>query len=134
MTDVAPRMVPQPNALNRPYWTGGANGELLIQHCTKCGHWNHPPAASCPVCGGEVRAEAVRGTGTVYTFTVNHHPFNPTVPVPFVIALVELDEQADLRVVTDIVNCEPDAVSIGMPVRVLFEQHGEVFVPLFEPA
>ena len=75
----------------------------------------------------------VSGKGRVFTYTVNHHPFNPEVPVPYVIAIVELVEQKGLRFTTDIVNCEIDSVTIGLPVRVVFEQQGEVFVPLFEP-
>jgi uncharacterized OB-fold protein len=64
---------------------------------------------------------------------VNHHLFNPEVSVPYLIAIVELLEQDDLRMPTNIVNCPPDEVAIGMPVRVLFEQQGDVFVPVFEP-
>ena len=73
------------------------------------------------------------GRGAVFTFTVNDQPFNPKVPPPYVIAIVELVEQPDLRIPTNIVGCEPDRVRCGMPVRVLFEQRGEFFVPLFEP-
>jgi uncharacterized OB-fold protein len=69
----------------------------------------------------------------VFTFTVNHHPYNPEVPVPYVIAIVELVEQDGLRFTTDIVGCPTDAVRIDMPVRVRFDQQGEVFVPIFEP-
>ncbi len=68
----------------------------------------------------------------MFTFTVNHQPYNPEVPVPYVIAIVELVEQDGLRFTTDIIGCSPDAVEIGMPVRVCFEQQGEVFVPIFE--
>jgi uncharacterized OB-fold protein len=75
----------------------------------------------------------VSGRGTVFTFTVNHQPFRPEVPPPYVIAIVELAEQAGLRVPTNLVGCELDRVRCGMPVRVRFERHGEVFVPLFEP-
>ena len=46
---------------------------------------------------------------------------------------VELVEQEGLRFMTNLVNCDPESVSIGMPVRVLFEDHGEIFVPVFEP-
>jgi uncharacterized OB-fold protein len=69
----------------------------------------------------------------VFTCTVNHHPFHPEVPPPYVIAIVELDEQADLRVVANVVGCEPDEVRIGMPVEVDFEPHGEHAVPVFRP-
>jgi uncharacterized protein len=50
-----------------------------------------------------------------------------------VIAIVELDEQSDLRLPTNIVRCDPDALECGLPVRVLFERNGKVFVPVFEP-
>jgi uncharacterized protein len=74
----------------------------------------------------------------VLTYTVNYQPFNPAVPVPYVIAIVELDEQADLRIAANIVDCEPDSVRIGLPVEVRFERHdvegGVAFVPVFAPA
>lgn len=73
------------------------------------------------------------GRGTVFTFTVNHQAFRPEVPPPYVIAIVELAEQADLRIPTNLVACDPDRLTCGMPVRVCFERHGEIFVPLFEP-
>jgi uncharacterized OB-fold protein len=69
----------------------------------------------------------------VFTYTVNHHPFNPAVPVPYLIAIVELVEQHGLRFTTNLVNCASEDAAIGLPVRVVFEQHGEVYVPLFEP-
>ena len=50
------------------------------------------------------------------------------------VAIVEIDEQPGLRLMTNVVNCPAEEVRIGMPVRVTFEQHGDVFVPLFEPA
>src|SRR5918992_3602220 len=96
----APRMPPPLTALNRPFWTGGARGELLIQRCQGCGRWVHPPTDRCPSCDGELRAEPVSGRATVFTFTINRHPYNPAVPLPYVIALVELVEQDGLRFMT----------------------------------
>ena len=128
------RMAPAVTDLNRAYWTGGADGKLLIQRCAGCGRWVHPPDHRCPACdSAELRPEPVSGRGTVFTFTVNRHPFNPAVPVPYVIALVELEEQADLRLTTNIVNCPVDDVTVGMPVQVLFEQQDDLYIPLFEP-
>jgi uncharacterized OB-fold protein len=79
----------------------------------------------------ELVAEPVSGDGTVFTFTVNHHPFDPTLPVPYVIAVVELVEQPDLRMVANIVECAPEDVAVGMPVRVAFQQHDDSLVPVF---
>ena len=72
------------------------------------------------------------GRGEVFSYTVNHQPWDGG-PEPWVIALVAFPEQADLRLTTNIVGCEPDEVRIGMPVQVVFEQHDLVWFPLFEP-
>ena len=87
----------------------------------------HLPIAAPRRCRGNQRR------GTVFTQTTNAHPYNPTVPVPYNISIVELPEQAGLRFTTNVVDCPPEDVHIGMPVRVQFEQHGEVFVPVFVP-
>ena len=131
------RILPKFQEHNRAYWTGGADGQLLIDQCTGCALWVHPPAADCPDCGGALAARPVSGHGAVFTYTVNHQPFNPTVPIPYVIAIVELAEQADLRIATNIVDCEPDSVYVGLPVEVRFERHDvdddSLFVPVFGP-
>jgi uncharacterized OB-fold protein len=105
----------------------------MIQRCGRCRRWTHPESAGCPACGGPLVHEPVSGTGTIFTFTVNHQPFHPDVPPPYVIALVELDEQPELRIPTNIVHCDPSTLECGTPVRVAFEAHGAVFVPVFEP-
>jgi uncharacterized protein len=128
----APRILPALTPENRAFWTGGAAGELRILRCASCRRFVHPPAPTCP-CGGALAPEAVSGRGTVFTFTVNHQPFRAEVPPPYVIAIVELAEQADLRLPTNLVHCAPEAVHCGMKVRVVFEPQGEIFVPLFEP-
>jgi uncharacterized OB-fold protein len=89
----------------------------------------------CPAClGKELRPEAVSGRARVLTFTLNHQPWVPSPDHPYCIAIVEIEEQVGLRLMTNIVNCPADAVRIGMPVRVVFEPHHDVHVPVFEPA
>ena len=129
----APRIIPALDDVNTPFWTGGSNGELLISHCDRCDRWVHPPAAECTVCGAPLVPRAVRGTGTLFAFTVNWHQYHADVPPPYVIAIVELDEQPDLRLPTNIVRCDFEKLQCGLPVRVVFERHDHVFVPLFEP-
>jgi uncharacterized OB-fold protein len=129
----APRILPPLTDVNRPFWTGGARGELMIQRCTACARWIHPPTDRCAECGGELEFEPVSGTGTLFTFTENFQQFHPDVTPPYVVGIVELDEQDDLRLPTNIVNADESTLDCGMAVRVLFEQHGEVFVPVFEP-
>jgi uncharacterized protein len=131
------RIIPALGEHNRPFWTGGADGRLHIAHCDSCHRWVHPPSKDCPDCGGGLVARPVSGFGTVLTYTVNRHPFNPAVPLPYVVAIVELIEQEGLRVATNIVDCEPDSVVIGMPVEVRFEEQkagdDTAFVPVFAP-
>lgn len=128
---VAPRILPRLTEVTRPYWTAGADGLLLIERCGSCRTWQHPPTGTCASCGAPAAPEPVSGRGTIFTFTVNHQPYHPEVPPPYVIAVVELVEQANLRVPTNIVGCDPADVRIGAEVHVGFEQHGEVFVPVF---
>ncbi len=134
---VPARILPVLSEHNRAFWTGGADGQLLIARCAGCGLWVHPPATDCPECDGVLAAQPVSGKATVFSYTVNHQPFNAAVPVPYVVAIVELVEQADLRIATNIVDCDPGAVYVGLPVEVRFERHGvgddAVFVPVFAP-
>lgn len=118
-----------------PFWRGGADGSLHIMRCQSCRRWFHPPAPVCPDCLSlDVAAEAVSGRATVAAFTVNHQPWAPGMEVPFVVAIVELDEQADVRVMTRLVDVAPEAVHIGLPVQVTFEEVADIWLPLFTPA
>lgn len=133
MTETAPRITPPLDELNRPFWTAGATGELRITRCQSCRRWVFPLSATCSECGGTTAYEATSGRGIVFTHTTNAHPYNPAVPVPYDISIVELVDQEGLRFTTNVVNCPPEDVHIGLRVRVRFEQHGEVFVPVFAP-
>jgi uncharacterized OB-fold protein len=123
---------PQITDENGAFWTGGRDGELLIIRCTSCGYWIHPPTPRCPHCLSDaVEPQAVSGRGTVYSYTINRQAWVPGLEVPFVIAMVELDEQPGLRLMTNIVDCPTEEVEIGMPVEVAFVERGEAFIPVF---
>jgi uncharacterized OB-fold protein len=127
------RIVPALDDDNSEFWTSGAVGELRLPYCAPCGHFVFPPSKTCRDCGGSAVYTPLSGRGHVFTYTVNHHRYHPEVPVPYVIAIVELVEQEGLRFTTDIVHCPVESVVVGLPVRVVFEQQGEVYIPLFEP-
>ena len=130
----APRPLPVITRANEAFWTGGEHGELRIIRCQSCRYWIHPPAGFCPACEGRDTApEPVSGKATVASFTVNHQAWVPDLEVPYVMAVVELDEQPDVRLITNIVNCAINDVHFGMKVRVLFDHCEDVWVPLFEP-
>lgn len=117
------------------FWTSGADGRLRFLRCGDCGRFHHPAGPRCPYCwSASLSPEAVSGRATVASFTINHQPFVPGFEMPYVIALVEIDEDPVIRLMTNIVGCEPSAVSIGMPVSVVFEPYDAWFVPLFTPA
>jgi uncharacterized OB-fold protein len=135
MSDSAFRLLPRVDDLNRPFWTGGEHGELRMLRCQTCGYWIHPPAPMCPACHSkDVAADVLSGRGTVHTFTVNHQPWIPGFDPPYVIAIVELPEQEGLRLTTNLVEVEVDAVRIGAAVEVVFEHHEDVWIPLFRPS
>jgi uncharacterized OB-fold protein len=128
------RTLPSLNDENRAFWTGGANGKLLITQCGDCATWTHPPSPVCPHCMSDnVSPQPVSGTAVVETFTVNYRAWGSGMEIPYVIAIVVLDEQPGLRLTTNIVGIDPEAVAIDMPVRVTFEQDEDVWLPLFTP-
>lgn len=127
-----PRILPELTDANRAFWTGGAEGRLLIARDPVTGRWIPPGDDAPPL--AEVVTEAVSGRGTVFTFTVNEQQYHPEVPPPYVVAIVQLDEQDDLRIPTNIVGCDPGDVHVDMRVEVCFEEHGDLHVPLFRPA
>jgi uncharacterized protein len=127
------RTLPRLDQDNRFFWTAGARGELQFLRCRDCASFVHPPHPVCRKCLSEnVVPETVAGTGSVDTFTVNHQPWRPGLEVPYVIARVAIDGAPGVFLTTNIVGCAVDAVQIGDRVRVKFEQHGAVFLPLFE--
>jgi uncharacterized OB-fold protein len=127
-------ILPELTEYTEAFWTGGEHGELRIYRCEECRYWFHPPRPRCPAClSGAVGGEATSGLGVVHSYTVNVKQWNPTWEHPYVFASIELEEGEDLRVTSNLRNCEPDAVEIGMPVEVYFERHDDVWLPLFQP-
>jgi len=119
----------------RPYWEAAKAGKLLIARCDACGKVHHYPRPFCPSCWSEdVSWLEASGRATVYTwstvFVNDLNPFNTR--VPYVAAVVELEEGP--RVMTEIVDCEPTDLSIGMPVEVAYHAlTDEITRPVFRP-
>ena len=117
---------------NTAFWTGGADGQLLISRCGSCRRWLQPPVPVCRFClSTEVAPESSVGRGEVLTFTINRQQWLPSLPPPYVIAVVGLDDDPELRVTTRLIGVEPSEVAIGMRVSVHFEQADDVWLPLF---
>ncbi|HEV7191583.1 MAG TPA: bifunctional MaoC family dehydratase N-terminal/OB-fold nucleic acid binding domain-containing protein [Jatrophihabitantaceae bacterium] len=116
------------------FWEGTALGELRVQHCPVCGALRHPPGPMCPSCGSEKPDYLVAsGRGEVFSYVVHHHPKVPGKTVPFVVALVELEE--GVRMLGELIDVDPGAVTIGMPVDIaLTKIDDELTMPNWRPA
>ncbi|WP_298690604.1 OB-fold domain-containing protein [uncultured Sphingomonas sp.] len=127
------RVLPRLDRDNRFFWTSGADGWLRFLKCNACDTFVHPPQPVCPAClSDSVAPAAVAGTGVVHSFTVNHQKWHPGMTVPFVIARIAIDGAPGVILTSNVMGCDPADVDIDDPVRVVFEQHDEVYVPLFE--
>jgi acetyl-CoA acetyltransferase/uncharacterized OB-fold protein len=128
------RMLPQISESNEFFWKSGEDGKLRFQRCSSCGELRHPPVPVCAYCHSSEWAPAeVSGNAVIAGFTINEHTWMPSFPPPYVIAIVAIEEDDRVRLTTNIVNCEPADVYVGMKVRVTFEHDDDVWIPLFEP-
>lgn len=128
------RARPALTARNSDYWTRGAAGELVIRQCTNCGLLMHPPSPICLRCRGRaVVAFAVSGRGRVHSFTVSRYQWVAGLVPPYVVALVELEEQPGLFILTNIIDVDPGLVAEGDAVEVCFAANDGHFIPLFRP-
>ncbi len=120
-----PASMIQQDSDSRPYWEGLAQGELRIQHCNTCSKAVFYPRSICPHCHADSLSWIVAsGKGTIYSYTVAHQGFGPfATDVPFVIAIVELEEGT--RMMSRIVDAPRERVVVGATVRVTFESVGE---------
>lgn len=129
--------------LTAPYFAGAARGELLITHCDACDEYVWFPRPECPHCEGALSWTPVSGRGTLFSWATVRRPFLPAFAdaVPFVTALVALEEDAAVRVVTYLVDAEPEVLRADEPVQVTFRPLSfstvpgkSVIVPMFQRA
>jgi uncharacterized OB-fold protein len=115
------------------FWLSGADGVLRFWTCATCGYRTHPGGSACARClSRNVGPQPVSGLATVLTYTVNVQQWSPG-QQPYVIAIVGIDEQDDLRLTTNIVDCDPWSVRIGDRVEVAFLHRHGLYYPLFRP-
>lgn len=119
---------------SQPFFDAARDGRLLIQRCSTCGEHQFYPRKICIRCGSEaVEWVTASGRGTVHTFTVIHRGIPGWVDEgPYVAAIVDLEEGA--RMTTNIVECAPSDVDVGLSVEVMFVDEGKYVLPRFRPA
>lgn len=125
--------LPRSTLDSREFWEGCKRHELVIQRCKDCGTYRHYPRAMCSNCNStNIEWAKVSGKGSVYTYTVAYPPVHPAFAdeVPYAIAIVELEE--GVRMVTNVVDCKPEDIYIGMSVEVVFDEvTDQVTLPRF---
>jgi uncharacterized OB-fold protein len=140
MTDVDADVVaspprPQEDASSAFFWEGARQGRLLILRCDDCGYYIHWPRPICRRClSTSLNPAEVSGRGEIYSFTIARRAFHPWFlnRIPYVIAVIDLVEQPGLRMVSNIVGCEPESVKVGLKVAVEFQEVApDLVLPLF---
>jgi uncharacterized OB-fold protein/acyl dehydratase len=139
--EAAPAAAAKPRRIRPPlghdnawWWQLVDRGVLPIQKCNGCGKLHHPPRPMCDRCRStDMGHQAASGRGTVHTYTVIHHPQFPGYDFPIVAALIDLEEGT--RIVSNVVECAPGDVHVGMAVQgFIHEGDDGMKLPVFRPA
>lgn len=130
-----PRRLPDVTPENERYWSAAAEGRLLLRSCRQCGLTYHYPRSLCPDCfSDDTEWIEASGRGTVYTYSVTGGDESvPEAEKAVIVAYVELEEGP--RMMTNIVDCRPEEISVGTEVSITFEQVAseDIAIPVFTP-
>lgn len=138
--NMPPPMVTESNADTRtqPFWDATREQRLTAPKCTECGTFRMPPTTFCNNClSRQLSWEPLPGTGTLYSFIIVRHPLSPALAdfVPYVPAVIDADGAPGMRFLSNVVDCDPDDVEIGMRLRVVWNRvSDELTMPLWAPA
>lgn len=128
--------LPEIQPFSRPFWEAAREGRLLVQFCKDCDARIFFPRRQCPECWSDsLDWLQASGKGVVYAFSVTcegvEEAFVPDLPI--ILAWVDLPE--GIRMQTNLLDCAPQSVRIGMPVEVVFKRVTEqIALPYFRPA
>lgn len=121
---------------SQPFWDAAKVGKLLVQNCNSCSSPIFFPRDRCPECWSEdLGWTEASGKGEVYAFSVTYEGVEKAFleDLPIILAWIDLPE--GIRMQTNIIDCEPDGVSIGMQVEVTFQKAtDDISLPYFKPA
>ena len=121
-----------------PFWAAAREHRLVVAQCAVCARFRIPPTPFCPSCTSQsLDWPELPGTASLFTYTIVRHAVVPalTSAVPYVVGLVELDGAPGVRLVTNIVDCDPDVLRVGDPLEVVWDDLGDDrTVPRFRPS
>jgi uncharacterized OB-fold protein len=126
---------PMADATTLPWWNAAAEHRLVVQRCTSCKHTRHPPAPVCPECrSADSDWKEISGRGVVFSYTLVHRAIAADQTLPFVVAVIALEDSGGLRMISNVVSVNPEEVEIGMPVELVWEDMSEdLAIPRFRP-
>lgn len=129
------KFLPRPTPESAPFWQGCRDHKLLLQYCTACGKHQFYPRVICANCMSEqLEWREASGRGTVETYTIVTRPVSDAyaADVPYVIALITLEEGP--RMMSNVIGCDVESVRCGVVVEVVFERWSdEITMPKFQP-
>jgi uncharacterized OB-fold protein len=137
------RPVPVPNEWTKPFWDAARRGSLELQRCQNCGHFQHPPYATCTQCvSTNLQFEPVRhkgegGAGTIYAYTIMYHTGDKRFAsaVPYASIIVELDDAPGALMAGNLLDAEYTEAKVGRRVEVIFEKlNDDIILPQFRLA
>lgn len=135
-SDAYAKPLPYRTSWSGAFWDGVREHRFLIQRCAECDTPRFPPKPVCSNCWSDASREVeASGAGTVYSYTIVHRGGSPAFSAdgPYAIVLVDLDE--GVRVMSNLIHCDLEAIEVGMPVRMVFEDvTAEATLYRFEPA
>ncbi len=128
--------LPLADATTLPWWRAASQHRLVVQRCTACGHTRLPPAPVCPACrSADSDWKDVSGRGEVYTYTVVHRPVAAGQSLPYVIAVIALEDAGGVRIISNLVGVDLQHLTIGLPVEIVWEDmSAELSIPRFRPS
>lgn len=125
-------ILPELDDQNTPFWTGGREGSIKIVQCQDCDLFIHPPERICPKClSRNVEPQMISGSGTIYSYTVNHQPWVPDMEVPFTLVVVDITDAPGVRITGQLKDADIAEQIIGENVRMDFKIIENIHLPFF---
>ncbi len=128
--------LPALDGLTKEFYNWCRRGDLRFQRCSACQAWRHVPRPICAACGSfESTWQRSSGRGTVFSWTVAERPMHPAFrdDAPYAPVIIEMEE--GVRLVTEMLDCPPDELEIGMPVELVLDHvTPEITLPKFKRA
>lgn len=133
------KLLPAITEESKPFWDAARQGTLLAQKCRSCGKFRKMVLPETLVCADCLSPDydwvSLAGRGVIYSFVVVHRPFHPAFQesIPYNLAIIQLDEGTQM--VSNIVGLPNEALLVGTPVQVTFDQVSDsIWLPRFTAA